>query len=44
MKCAVAHMRTSSARTLDVRMWATAHFMHDTYGRFNAPLAIDPPR
>jgi len=40
----VASIDKASARTLDVRMWATAHFMHDTYGRFNAPLAIDPPR
>jgi hypothetical protein len=32
-----------TARTLDVRMWATAHFMHDTYGQFNAPFEIVPP-
>jgi hypothetical protein len=32
-----------TARTLDVRMWAAAHFMHDTYGQFNAPLRIIPP-
>jgi hypothetical protein len=32
-----------TARTLDVHMQATAHFMHDTYGQFNAPLKITPP-
>jgi hypothetical protein len=31
-------------RTLDTRMIATAHFMHDTYGSFNAVPAITPPR
>jgi hypothetical protein len=30
-------------RTLDLHMTATAHFMHDTYGPFNAPIRIDPP-
>ena len=30
-------------RTLDLRMNTTAHFMHDTYGPFNARLAIEPP-
>jgi hypothetical protein len=30
-------------RTLDLRMTATAHFMHDTYGPFNGPIRIDPP-
>jgi hypothetical protein len=30
-------------RTLDLRMNATAHFMHDTYGPFNGPLTIEPP-
>jgi hypothetical protein len=30
-------------RTLDVRMVAPAHFMHDTYGPFNAPVSIRPP-
>jgi hypothetical protein len=34
---------TATSRTLDVRMWAAAHFMHDTYGQFNAPLKIVPP-
>ena len=31
-------------RTLDVRMIAGAHFMHDRYGSFDAPLRIRPPR
>jgi hypothetical protein len=39
----VASIDKGNARTLDVRMWATAHFMHDTYGHFNAPIAIVPP-
>jgi len=30
-------------RTLDVHMTAAAHFMHDRYVRFNAPLRIAPP-
>lgn len=30
-------------RTLDVRMTAAAHFMHDVYGGFNSSLKIDPP-
>ena len=30
-------------RTLDSRMTATAHFMHDTYRSFNATPAIRPP-
>ena len=30
-------------RTFDLRMNTTAHFMHDTYGPFNARLAIEPP-
>jgi hypothetical protein len=29
--------------TLDLRMTTTAHFMHDTYGQFDAPLRIEPP-
>jgi hypothetical protein len=32
-----------SLRTLDARMTATAHFMHEVYGRFNAPVKITPP-
>jgi hypothetical protein len=40
----VASIDKGNARTLEVRMWATAHFMHDTYGHFNAPLEIVPPR
>jgi copper transport protein len=30
-------------RTLDVHMTAAAHFMHDRYRAFNAPLRIVPP-
>ena len=30
-------------RTLDVHMTAAAHFMHDRYLRFNAPIRITPP-
>jgi hypothetical protein len=33
-----------SGRTLDLHMFATAHFMHDTYGGFNAPIKIVPPK
>lgn len=32
-----------SYRTLDVRMTAASHFMHDVYGRFDAPFQITPP-
>jgi hypothetical protein len=32
-----------SLRTLETRMNTTAHFMHEVYGRFNAPLSITPP-
>jgi hypothetical protein len=32
-----------TARTLDMHMDATAHFMHDTYGQFDAPIKIVPP-
>lgn len=39
----LASIDRATARTLDVRMWATAHFMHDTYGQFDAPLEIVPP-
>jgi hypothetical protein len=31
-------------RTLDVHMVATSHFMHDTYGSFDAAPPIRPPR
>jgi hypothetical protein len=31
-------------RTLQLRMTASAHFMHHTYGPFNQPLTITPPR
>jgi hypothetical protein len=29
--------------TLDMRMTTTAHFMHERYGSFDAPLAVEPP-
>jgi hypothetical protein len=29
--------------TLDLRMITTSHFMHERYGPFDAPLAVDPP-
>src|SRR3954453_13295870 len=31
-------------RTLDMQMRAAAHFMRQTYGNFNAPVHIAPPR
>jgi hypothetical protein len=31
-------------RTLDLRMITTAHFMHERYGPFDAPLVVAPPR
>jgi hypothetical protein len=34
----------TTLRTLDVHMVATAHFMHDAYGAFNATAPITPPR
>lgn len=33
----------ANARTLELDMTASAHFMHHDYLRFNAPLAIRPP-
>jgi hypothetical protein len=30
--------------TLDLHMITTAHFMHERYGPFDAPIAITPPR
>jgi hypothetical protein len=33
----------TSYRTLDVRMTAAAHFMHDSYGGFNTSIKIAPP-
>jgi hypothetical protein len=30
-------------RTLELRMVATAHFMHHVYGQFNEPLKLEPP-
>lgn len=32
-----------TARTLELSMYATAHFMHDAYSGFDAPPRIDPP-
>jgi hypothetical protein len=31
-------------RTLELRMTAAAHFMHDVYGPFDAPVEVEPPR
>ena len=33
-----------TARTLDVHMTATAHFMHDAYSAFNTTPAVTPPK
>jgi hypothetical protein len=33
----------ATLRTLELRMVTTAHFMHELYGPFNAPLQIRPP-
>jgi hypothetical protein len=33
-----------SLRTRELRMTATAHFMHDLFGPFNGPVTITPPR
>jgi hypothetical protein len=32
-----------TGRTLDLHMVASAHFMHDSYGSFDAPIKIVPP-
>jgi hypothetical protein len=37
-------VQTDTYRTVDVRMNATAHFMHDRYGAFDAAAPIVPPR
>jgi hypothetical protein len=34
----------ATMHTVDVRMTAIAHFMHDTYGPFNVPISIVPPK
>jgi hypothetical protein len=34
----------ATMHTVDIRMTAIAHFMHDTYGPFNAPITITPPK
>jgi hypothetical protein len=31
-------------RTLELQMTAAAHFMHHTYGQFDAPISIKPPQ
>lgn len=40
----LAAIDRTSYRTLDVRMTATAHFMHDSYSSFNTSIKIDPPQ
>lgn len=32
-----------TTHTLDLRMTTTAHFMHEKYGPFDAPIAVRPP-
>ncbi len=39
----LATIDRATYRTVDLHMIATAHFMHDTYGPFDAPLTLDPP-
>jgi hypothetical protein len=39
----LASIERATYRTLDVRMTAAAHFMHDSYGGFNTSIKIDPP-
>jgi hypothetical protein len=34
----------ATMHTMDMRMLAQAHFMHDTYSSFDAPIAILPPK
>jgi hypothetical protein len=31
-------------RTLELEMTAAAHFMHHSYGPFNAPITVAPPK
>lgn len=33
-----------TTRTLDLRMTTTAHFMHEKYRAFDAPIAVAPPK
>jgi len=33
----------ATMRTLDLRMVTTAHFMHERYRSFDAPLSVKPP-
>ena len=39
----MASIDKRTARTLDLHMFAAAHFMHDTYSGFDAPIKIVPP-
>ena len=37
-------LERKTLRALDLRMVATAHFMHDSYHSYNATSEIHPPR
>jgi hypothetical protein len=39
----VASVEKTTAHTLDLQMFATAHFMHDSYHSFDVPNKIVPP-
>jgi hypothetical protein len=39
-----ATVEKRTGHTLELRMFAAAHFMHDVYGSFNRAPAIVPPR
>jgi hypothetical protein len=39
----LASIDKTTLRTLDLHMIATSHFMHDSYGSFDAPIKIVPP-
>jgi hypothetical protein len=34
----------TSHRTLELEMTAAAHFMHHSYGQFDAPVSVEPPK
>jgi hypothetical protein len=36
--------RSAQLTTLRLKMIATAHFMHNANGRFDAPIAVERPR
>jgi len=38
-----AYIDKSTSRTLELRMIAAAHFMHDVYGPFNSAIDLSPP-